>query len=63
MDICWKDCQCVGVPTVGNNANDTGCTFYYGSFTQDLSGNAIQYHIIVQGSTGKLFFRFLITSL
>eukprot|EP00258_Populus_trichocarpa_P032578 XP_024448597.1 G-type lectin S-receptor-like serine/threonine-protein kinase CES101 isoform X1 [Populus trichocarpa] len=53
MDICWKDCQCVGVPTVGNNANDTGCTFYYGSFTQDLSGNAIQYHIIVQGSTGK----------
>jgi hypothetical protein len=52
MDICWKDCQCVGVPTVGNNANDTGCTFFYGSFTQDLSGNAIQYHIIVQGSSG-----------
>jgi len=51
-DICWKDCQCVGVPTVGNNANDTGCTFFYGSFTQDLSGNAIQYHIIVQGSSG-----------
>ncbi|KAG6794083.1 hypothetical protein POTOM_003316 [Populus tomentosa] len=53
MDICWKDCQCVGVTTRGNNANNTGCTFYYGSFTQDLSGNAIQYHIIVQDSSGK----------
>ncbi|KAL3612713.1 hypothetical protein D5086_003733 [Populus alba] len=52
MDICWKDCQCVGVTTRGNNANNTGCTFYYGSFTQDLSGNAIQYHIIVQDSSG-----------
>jgi len=51
-DICWKDCQCVGVSTIGNNANNTGCTFFYGSFTQDLSGNAIQYHIIVQGSSG-----------
>ncbi|KAJ6967047.1 hypothetical protein NC652_004565 [Populus alba x Populus x berolinensis] len=53
MDICWKDCQCVGVTTRGNNANNTGCTFYYGSFTQDLSGNAIQYHIIVQDYSGK----------
>ncbi|KAG6790688.1 hypothetical protein POTOM_006851 [Populus tomentosa] len=52
-DICWKDCLCVGVATRGNNANNTGCTFYYGSFTQDLSGNAIQYHIIVQDSSGK----------
>jgi hypothetical protein len=52
MDICWKDCQCVGVTTRGNNANNTGCKFYYGSFTQDLSGNAIQYHIIVQDSSG-----------
>ncbi|KAL3612827.1 hypothetical protein D5086_003847 [Populus alba] len=52
MDICWKDCQCVGVTTRGNNANNTGCTFYYGSFTQDLSGNAIQYHIIVQDYSG-----------
>ncbi|XP_011016494.1 PREDICTED: G-type lectin S-receptor-like serine/threonine-protein kinase CES101, partial [Populus euphratica] len=53
MDICWKDCDCVGVTTRGNNANNTGCTFFYGSFTQDLSGNAIQYHIIVQDSSGK----------
>ncbi|KAL3612693.1 hypothetical protein D5086_003713, partial [Populus alba] len=27
-DICWKDCQCVGVSTIGNNANNTGCTFF-----------------------------------
>eukprot|EP00258_Populus_trichocarpa_P032572 XP_024448591.1 G-type lectin S-receptor-like serine/threonine-protein kinase CES101 [Populus trichocarpa] len=53
-DICWKDYQCVGVRTVGNNANNTGCTFFYGSFTQDLSGNAIQYHIIVQGSSAAV---------
>nr|XP_034899817.1 G-type lectin S-receptor-like serine/threonine-protein kinase SD1-13 [Populus alba] len=52
-DICWKDCQCVGVSTRGNIANNTGCTFFYGSFTQDLSGNAIQHYIIVQGSSGK----------
>ncbi|XP_073266708.1 G-type lectin S-receptor-like serine/threonine-protein kinase At1g67520 isoform X2 [Populus alba] len=48
MDICWKDCQCVGVTTRGNNANNTGCTFYYGSFTPDPSGRSVQYHIIVQ---------------
>jgi hypothetical protein len=48
MDICWKDCQCVGVSTKGNNANNTGCTFYYGSFTPDPSGRSVQYHIIVQ---------------
>ncbi|KAG6794054.1 hypothetical protein POTOM_003287 [Populus tomentosa] len=52
-DICWKDCQCVGVSTIGNNAHNTGCAFFYGSFTQDLSGDAIQYYIIVQGSSGK----------
>ncbi|KAG6790683.1 hypothetical protein POTOM_006846 [Populus tomentosa] len=47
-----SDCQCVGVTTRGNNANNTGCTFYCGSFTQDLSGNAIQHYIIVgQGSS------------
>jgi len=51
-DICWKDCQCVGVSTIGNNAHNTGCTFFYGSFTPDPTGNAIQYHIIVQGSSG-----------
>ncbi|KAG6737097.1 hypothetical protein POTOM_059908 [Populus tomentosa] len=48
MDICWKDCQCVGVSTKGNNANNTGCTFYYGIFTPDPSGRSVQYHIIVQ---------------
>jgi len=24
-DICWKDCRCVGVPSRGNSANNTGC--------------------------------------
>ncbi|KAF9667033.1 hypothetical protein SADUNF_Sadunf16G0290700 [Salix dunnii] len=48
MDICWNDCSCVGVPTRGNNGNNTGCTFFYGNFTPDPSGSAIQYHIIVQ---------------
>ncbi|XP_073266614.1 G-type lectin S-receptor-like serine/threonine-protein kinase CES101 isoform X2 [Populus alba] len=52
-DICWKDCLCVGVSTIGNNANNTRCTFYYGSFTPDPSGDAMQYHIIVQDSSGK----------
>jgi hypothetical protein len=37
--------------------------FFYGSFTQDLSANAIQYHIIVQGSSDLLFFRFLVICL
>ncbi|KAG6790680.1 hypothetical protein POTOM_006843 [Populus tomentosa] len=53
MDICWKDCQCVGVSTIGNNANNTGCTFFSGSFTPDRTGFEIPYHIIVQGSSGK----------
>jgi len=48
MDICWKDCLCVGVSTKGNNANNTGCTFYYGNFTPGPSGRSVQYHIIVQ---------------
>ncbi|KAG6790684.1 hypothetical protein POTOM_006847 [Populus tomentosa] len=47
-DICWKDCLCVGVSTRGNNANNTGCKFYYGSFTPDPSGRSVQYHIIVE---------------
>jgi len=52
-DICWKDCQCVGVTTRDINANNTGCFFRYGSFTQGLSGNDIQHYIIVdQGSSG-----------
>ncbi|KAJ6313995.1 hypothetical protein OIU78_017614, partial [Salix suchowensis] len=48
MDICWNDCSCVGVPTRGNNGNNTGCTFFYGNFTPYPSESAIQYHIIVQ---------------
>ncbi|KAB5521794.1 hypothetical protein DKX38_026113 [Salix brachista] len=47
-DICWKDCQCSGVPTRGNNANNTGCTFFYGNFTPDLSGGVGPFYIIVQ---------------
>ncbi|KAL3612712.1 hypothetical protein D5086_003732, partial [Populus alba] len=47
-DICWKHCLCVGVSTRGNNANNTGCKFYYGSFTPDPSGRSVQYHIIVE---------------
>ncbi|XP_011011049.1 PREDICTED: G-type lectin S-receptor-like serine/threonine-protein kinase CES101 [Populus euphratica] len=53
MDICWNDCKCFGVPTTDNSANNTGCLFYYTSFTPDPTGGAIQYHIIVQGSSGK----------
>ncbi|KAL9403342.1 hypothetical protein Peur_000314 [Populus x canadensis] len=54
-DICWKDCQCVGVSTIANNANNTGCTFWYGTFTPELSGTSFQYYIIVvdQGPSGK----------
>ena len=51
-DICWKNCTCVGV-TLISNANNTGCLFRYGTFTQGLSGNEIQHYIIVdQGSSG-----------
>ncbi|KAJ6313992.1 hypothetical protein OIU78_017611 [Salix suchowensis] len=46
-DICWNDCSCSGVTTRGNNGNNTGCTFFYGNFTPDLSGSAIQYYVIV----------------
>ncbi|KAJ6313994.1 hypothetical protein OIU78_017613 [Salix suchowensis] len=46
-DICWNDCSCSGVTTRGNNGNNTGCTFFYGDFTPDLSGSAIQHYIIV----------------
>jgi hypothetical protein len=42
MDICGKNYECVGISTIGDNANKTGCTFWYGSFTQGLSGNNIQ---------------------
>jgi len=53
MDICWKNCTCVGVTPMVNNVNNTGCSFRYGSFTQGLSGNDIQHYIIVdQGSSG-----------
>ncbi|KAI9403530.1 hypothetical protein POPTR_001G441180v4 [Populus trichocarpa] len=53
-DICWKDCQCVGVTPMANNVNNTGCVFWYGSFTQSLTGNNFQHYIIVdQGSSGK----------
>ncbi|KAJ6752339.1 hypothetical protein OIU85_002741 [Salix viminalis] len=54
MDICWNDCPCSGVTTRGNNANNTGCTFYYGNFTPDPDGSANQYYVIVgQVSSGK----------
>ncbi|KAJ6297870.1 hypothetical protein OIU76_019058 [Salix suchowensis] len=53
-DICWNDCSCSGVTTRGNNGNNTGCTFFYGNFTPDLSGSAIQYYVIVgQVTSGK----------
>ncbi|KAJ6313991.1 hypothetical protein OIU78_017610 [Salix suchowensis] len=48
MDICWKNCPCSGVTTKGNNDNNTGCTFYYGSFTPDPTGNTAQRYIIAQ---------------
>jgi hypothetical protein len=53
IDICWKNCTCVGVTPMVNNVNNIGCVFRYGSFTQGLSGNDIQHYIIVdQGSSG-----------
>ncbi|KAJ6966848.1 G-type lectin S-receptor-like serine/threonine-protein kinase CES101 isoform X4 [Populus alba x Populus x berolinensis] len=55
-DICWKDCQCVGV-TPMRNTNNTGCGFWNGNFTQGVSGNDIQHYIIVgQGSSAPLGF-------
>ncbi|KAG5255283.1 G-type lectin S-receptor serine/threonine-protein kinase [Salix suchowensis] len=36
-EICWKDCRCAGINIEGVNANNTGCTFWYGNFTKDLS--------------------------
>eukprot|EP00258_Populus_trichocarpa_P033646 XP_024449665.1 G-type lectin S-receptor-like serine/threonine-protein kinase At1g11330 [Populus trichocarpa] len=54
-DICWKNCTCVGVTPIANNANNTGCVFWYGSFTQGLTGNNIQHYIIVdQGSSASV---------
>ncbi|XP_061966174.1 G-type lectin S-receptor-like serine/threonine-protein kinase CES101 [Populus nigra] len=54
-DICWKNCTCVGVTPMVNNVINTGCVFWYGSFTQGLTGNNIQHYIIVdQGSSGKM---------
>ncbi|KAL9366199.1 hypothetical protein Peur_037398 [Populus x canadensis] len=47
-EICWKDCTCAGINIRGSNANNTGCTFWYGNFTTDLSASSIQYFVIVQ---------------
>jgi hypothetical protein len=47
-EICWKDCTCAGINIRGSNANNTGCTFWYGNFTADLSASSIQYFVIVQ---------------
>ncbi|KAG5255275.1 G-type lectin S-receptor serine/threonine-protein kinase [Salix suchowensis] len=44
-DICWKNCSCFGVTTIGNH---TGCTFFYGNFTPDPTGRQAPYDIIVQ---------------
>ncbi|KAJ6297873.1 hypothetical protein OIU76_019061 [Salix suchowensis] len=44
-DICWKNCSCFGVTTIGNH---TGCTFFYGNFTPDPTGRQASYDIIVQ---------------
>ncbi|KAJ6753513.1 hypothetical protein OIU79_026357 [Salix purpurea] len=44
-DICWKNCSCFGVTTIGNH---TGCTFFYGNFTPDPTGRQALYDIIVQ---------------
>jgi len=47
-EICWKDCRCAGITIRGSNANHTGCTFWYGNFTEDLSASSILYFVIVQ---------------
>ncbi|CAI0546118.1 unnamed protein product [Linum tenue] len=48
-DLCWRDCQCVGT-NIGSS-NGTGCTFWYGNFSQDPNSNFVQYHIIVGAAT------------
>ncbi|KAJ6752313.1 hypothetical protein OIU85_002716 [Salix viminalis] len=47
MDICWKNCSCLGVSTRANNDNNTGCTFSSGNFTPDPDGSAIRFYVIV----------------
>ncbi|KAJ6297868.1 hypothetical protein OIU76_019056 [Salix suchowensis] len=46
-EICWKDCRCAGINIEGVNANNTGCTFWYGNFTKDLSASSVEYFVIV----------------
>ncbi|CAI0546120.1 unnamed protein product [Linum tenue] len=50
-DLCWRDCQCVGT-NIGSS-NGTGCTFWYGNFSQDPNSNFVQYHIIVGAATAE----------
>ncbi|GAV89827.1 B_lectin domain-containing protein/Pkinase_Tyr domain-containing protein/PAN_2 domain-containing protein/DUF3403 domain-containing protein [Cephalotus follicularis] len=47
-DMCWKDCKCVAA-TFGNS-NRTGCTLFYGPFSQDLTGASVTYFVIVNDS-------------
>ncbi|CAN1328058.1 G-type lectin S-receptor-like serine/threonine-protein kinase At1g11330 [Linum perenne] len=52
-DLCWRDCGCVGA-TIGNS-NGTGCTFWFGNFTQAPESDSVQYYVIVGAtSTRKL---------
>ncbi|CAN1328063.1 G-type lectin S-receptor-like serine/threonine-protein kinase B120 [Linum perenne] len=44
-DLCWRDCGCVGA-TIGNS-NGTGCTFWFGNFTQAPESDSVQYYVIV----------------
>ncbi|CAN1226139.1 G-type lectin S-receptor-like serine/threonine-protein kinase CES101 [Linum grandiflorum] len=44
-DLCWRDCECVGT-TIGNS-NGSGCSFWFGNFSQDPNSNSVQYYVIV----------------
>ncbi|CAN1226143.1 G-type lectin S-receptor-like serine/threonine-protein kinase CES101 [Linum grandiflorum] len=49
-DLCWRDCECVGT-TIGNS-NGSGCSFWFGNFSQDPNSNSVQYYVIV-GATSE----------
>ncbi|CAN1328057.1 G-type lectin S-receptor-like serine/threonine-protein kinase At1g11330 [Linum perenne] len=51
-DLCWRDCGCVGA-TIGNS-NGTGCTFWFGNFTQAPESDSVQYYVIVGATSTSL---------
>ncbi|KAF5729264.1 hypothetical protein HS088_TW21G01427 [Tripterygium wilfordii] len=44
MDICWRDCECIGTD---KSDNTTGCRFWYGPFNVDDNRVSATYNIII----------------